>query len=205
MWKLAAVLKGQAGSGLLDTYSVEREPVGRVNAAESRQAWETAFNFGASPPAGRSLREVDLGYRYASIAVLDDGCRSAPPLGDQADPAAPGHRAPHLWLDPSPHERSTIDLFDQSLVRLHDPAGFGWASDASPPPTGHDMPLIRQVITDPTWPARYGVEPSGAVLVRPDGHVGWRHRGPPIPDESSPVELVARVLDRLTARVRVVA
>jgi hypothetical protein len=26
------------------------------------------------------------------------------------------------------------------------------------------------------WPAAYGVETDGAVLVRPDGHVAWRER-----------------------------
>ncbi len=203
VWKLAAVLKGQAGSSLLDTYSAEREPIGRVNAAESGQAWATAFQFGNLPPIGRSLREVDLGFRYASPAVIDDACTAPPPLGDQADPAAPGHRAPHLWLDPPPHERSTIDLFDQSFVLLHGPAGTSWSSDLAQRPDGRGVPLERHVITDPSWPDRYGVEPSGAVLVRPDGHVGWRHRGPPMPDEASPVELVAHVLARLTGKAPV--
>ncbi|MGH7095586.1 MAG: hypothetical protein ACREFB_18895, partial [Stellaceae bacterium] len=27
------------------------------------------------------------------------------------------------------------------------------------------------------WPAAYGVAADGAVLVRPDGYVGWRSRG----------------------------
>lgn len=29
------------------------------------------------------------------------------------------------------------------------------------------------------------VEPSGAVLVRPDGYVAWRHRGAAGPEQSS--------------------
>jgi putative polyketide hydroxylase len=30
------------------------------------------------------------------------------------------------------------------------------------------------LIDDPQWPALYGIEPTGAVLVRPDRHVAWR-------------------------------
>ena len=29
------------------------------------------------------------------------------------------------------------------------------------------------------FPVAYGLDPSGAVLVRPDGHVGWRNRAMP--------------------------
>ena len=28
------------------------------------------------------------------------------------------------------------------------------------------------------WRRSYGIDDSGAVLVRPDGHVAWRCRGP---------------------------
>jgi len=34
-WKLAAVLKGKAGAGLLDTYEQERQPVARTNSTQS--------------------------------------------------------------------------------------------------------------------------------------------------------------------------
>jgi putative polyketide hydroxylase len=200
-WKIAAVTQGRAGAGLLDTYSVEREPVGRLNAAESRQAWQRAFDFASPPPAGRSMREVDLGYRYASAAVIGDGNACAPPLGDPADPAAPGHRAPHLWLDAAPHRRSTIDLFDQRFVMLHGPAGAAWASVGSSGIDDSGTSLEVHVISDPAWPTRYGVEPSGAVLVRPDGHVAWRHRGPLLPSEPSADALIGRTMDTLSARV----
>ncbi len=34
-------------------------------------------------------------------------------------------------------------------------------------------------LSDPAkgWTTVYGIEPEGAVLVRPDGHVGWRCGG----------------------------
>jgi hypothetical protein len=31
-----------------------------------------------------------------------------------------------------------------------------------------------RVLAEPEWPDLYGISPSGAVLVRPDGHVAWR-------------------------------
>ena len=46
-WKLAAVLHGWAGPGLLDTYEAERLPYGR---AITEQAWSTpARSVGARP------------------------------------------------------------------------------------------------------------------------------------------------------------
>jgi putative polyketide hydroxylase len=199
-WKLAAVLKGQAGPRLLDTYSVEREPVGRVNAAESLQAWQAAFDSGGPQPAARSLRDVDLGYRYASTAVLTDSSPVDPPLGDPTDPAAPGHRAPHLWLDQAPHRHSTIDLFDQSFVLLHGPAGPAWASAAPTLRDSSSVALVIQCVSDSSWPARYGVQPSGAVLVRPDGHIAWRHRDLPSDREAVAAELVGRALETVIVR-----
>ena len=42
-----------------------------------------------------------------------------------------------------------------------------------------DLPLHRVRISSPfsiAFPEAYGIEPSGAVLVRPDGYVGWRQK-----------------------------
>ena len=42
-WKLAAVLKGEAEEGLLDTYQIERRPVAVRNCAESKANFEKIF------------------------------------------------------------------------------------------------------------------------------------------------------------------
>jgi 2-polyprenyl-6-methoxyphenol hydroxylase-like FAD-dependent oxidoreductase len=161
-WKLAAVLQGRAGEGLLDSYEEERAAVGRRNVAETAAAWKRMFDPSGPPFAGRSIQQIDMGYQYRSSAIVDDGGPDLDPPGAQFRPtAAPGCRAPHLWLADG---RSTIDLFDRGYVLLTAPAGAVWRGRG----------FTEVVISEPEWPALYGIEPTGAVLVRPDGHVAWR-------------------------------
>jgi putative polyketide hydroxylase len=161
-WKLAAVLRGRAGEGLLDSYEEERGAVGRRNVAETAAAWKRTFAASGPPFAGRSLQQIDMGYQYRSSAIIDDGGPDLDPPGAQYQPsAAPGCRAPHLWLADG---RSTIDLFDRGYVLLTAPAGAKWRTGRCP----------EHVISEPDFPGLYGIEPTGAVLVRPDGHVAWR-------------------------------
>jgi 2-polyprenyl-6-methoxyphenol hydroxylase-like FAD-dependent oxidoreductase len=161
-WKLAAVLQGRAGEALLDTYEEERAAVGRRTVAETAAAWKRTFDPSGPPFAGRSIQQIDMGYQYRSPAVVDDGGPDQDPPGASYRPsAAPGCRAPHLWLA---DDRSTIDLFDREYVLLTSPKGAAW----------RDSGFTEHVISEPDWPALYGVEPTGAVLVRPDGHVAWR-------------------------------
>jgi hypothetical protein len=85
--------------------------------------------------------------------------------------ARPGGRAPHAWL---PDGRSTLDLFGRGYVLL----SFG----AEAPPElaaaaqARGVPLAVQRIDDPELAALYE---RRFVLVRPDGHVGWRSDDPP--------------------------
>src|SRR5262249_40875233 len=86
-WQLAAVWRGEAGEALLDPYAAGRGPVGRRNAEAMGAVWLAMT--GGRPPAV-DLRAIDLGYRYASAAVVDDGTPSAPPGAGYAPSAAPG-------------------------------------------------------------------------------------------------------------------
>jgi len=72
--------------------------------------------------------------------------------------ARPGTRAPHLWLSEG---HSTLDLLGKEYVLL---AGPQWK--------GKDFQVHR--ITHPEFPAAYGITPSEAVLIRPDGYVAGR-------------------------------
>ena len=70
-------------------------------------------------------------------------------------------------------------------------------------------PLIAHVIgkdseigdPDGTWHAAYGIEPDGAVLVRPDGYVAWRSRS----GVANPDATLREVFDRLLGRVPALA
>ncbi len=189
-WKLAAVLDGRAGPALLDSYPVEREAVGRRNVEEGAAFWRAMSGRGTDRPL-RSLRQLDLGYRYRSAAVIPDGSpETDEPGSDYVPDAAPGNRAPHVWLEPGV---STLDLFERDLVLLTGPEGRGWRSAGAA--VGPELVLRSHVLAGPAWLDRYGIGPEGAVLVRPDGHVAWRRRDRPAPaDELGSV--VARVLGR---------
>jgi 2-polyprenyl-6-methoxyphenol hydroxylase-like FAD-dependent oxidoreductase len=173
-WKLASVLNGHSSPVLLDTYAGEREPVGRRNVSETGAAWSKVWDPSGPPFAGRSLRQIDMGYQYRSAAIVPDGGPDAdPPGADYLPGAAPGCRAAHLWISTPDGRRSTIDLFDRDLVLLTPPDGHPWRAAAA----DLALPHTSQVITEPEWPALYGITSTGAVLVRPDGHVAWRAPG----------------------------
>jgi putative polyketide hydroxylase len=190
-WKLAAVLRGEAGEGLLDTYETERRPIAARTVDESlTNAWITfQMMEGHLSMAEAIQRQADrrsseglvLGHHYDTGALVPDG--TPPPAVE--DPyrtyvptARPGHRAPHVWLTGENGQVSTLDLLSPRFTLLT-PAGSGWLQASAGLP-------IRAVeiadadgtaaLTSPTWAKEYGLAPRGAVLIRPDGHVAWRVR-----------------------------
>ncbi|MEU9835651.1 FAD-dependent monooxygenase [Streptosporangium sp. NPDC048047] len=211
-WKLAAVLRGEAGEGLLDTYEAERRPIAARTVDESlTNALITRQMMGGLLPMDEALRRqadrrssegLVLGHHYDSSAVVPDGTPPPAvedPYRDHVPTARPGHRAPHVWLTGEDGRISTLDLLGPRFTLLT-PAGSGWlrAADGLP---------VRAVeiaetggaaaLTSPTWAKEYGLGPCGAVLVRPDGHVAWRVRD----DAPSPGALEA-VLATVLARRR---
>jgi putative polyketide hydroxylase len=182
-WKLAAVWHGHAGPALLDSYADEREAVGQRNADETGTAWTRVFNGDGVPFAGRSLAQIDMGYQYRSAVISHDGTPDADPPGSDYHPTAnPGCRAPHLWLNTADGRRSTIDLFDSHLTLLTAPPGAQWRTAADHAARAYRLPMHSHVVPNAEWPDQYGVTPTGAVLVRPDGHVTWRSQTIPGPD-----------------------
>jgi len=168
-WKLDAVLSGRADEALLDTYDAERRPVGARNVAEGIAAWEMFTPSGGPASSQRDMRQIDMGYRYQSACVIDDGGPDPDPPGSVFTPtAASGRRAPHMWIHTDRGRVSTIDLFDREPVLLTAPTGAAWR-DALPPGSA-----TSHVLTDDDWPAAYGIAADGALLVRPDGIIAWR-------------------------------
>ncbi len=133
--------------------------------------------FAGRPQArpSRSMRQIDMGYRYVSGAIVNDdptGPDPDAPGSDYTPRASPGCRAPHLWLDAG-RRRSTLDLFGHDFVLLSD-TGAGWADAARMVGADPATPLRFHRIEAPGWAELYGVRAGSAVLVRPDGHVAWR-------------------------------
>jgi putative polyketide hydroxylase len=65
---------------------------------------------------------------------------------------------------------SMLDLFGRNFVLLAGNDGEAWCSAARE--LKFDMDVHR--IEEPRFADAYGITPSGAVLVRPDGFVAWR-------------------------------
>jgi 2-polyprenyl-6-methoxyphenol hydroxylase-like FAD-dependent oxidoreductase len=169
-WKLAGVVQGWAGDGLLDTYEAERRPVALVTSEASILRQDVR----AGPPRS-AFSGVTLGYGYESSAVIPDG--TAPPtiddpVHDYVPTARPGHRAPHVWIDVQGRRVSTLDLFGDGFVALVS------GDDAAPLVTDLGVPLRSHAVAGDSLSA-YGLGPGGIVLVRPDGHVAWRSTSPP--------------------------
>ncbi|OKI16481.1 FAD-dependent monooxygenase [Streptomyces sp. CB03911] len=208
-WKLAAVLGGWAGPGLLDTYTTERRPVARVTAerASARSAEHSHPGYDAVPGTGRQagVLAVALGYRYPEGAVAG-GDPDQPVVPEGFRPTGePGSRAPHLWLLRAGVRLSSLDLYEQAMVLLTGASGGSWhaaarrAADRLAVPldtyrigTGAEDDLAPEPGTD--WAELHGVGPDGAVLVRPDGFVAWRSASVPADQEAAVGEALRTVL-----------
>ena len=148
-WKLAAVHQGWAGARLVESYEIERQPIGfrnvqlGIRCTRIMDAWQLPPNFEADSLAAEAARRafgeqimqedraqyltvgIQLGERYESSPIIlpDPG---APPA-DSWDSYTPldrtGARAPHFWLAA---DRSVFDEFGKDFTLLD----FGAAEDA---------------------------------------------------------------------------
>jgi len=229
-WKLAAVLSGWGGAGLLASYDAERRPVGLRNARWSsgnfknwrpRAHWPNLLD--RTPEGEQCRREVgesfrtslhdewvswgiQLGYRYegSPICVADGSSATPDDAGVYVQSARPGSRAPHAWVAAG---RSTIDLFGDGFVLVDFSQSPGLARPMLDIARELRVPMRQECIPDEHVAALYG---AAWVLVRPDGHVAWRANDLP-PDIAALIRKVAG-LDSIQAEssadlgmVRVVA
>lgn len=212
-WKLALVVAGVAGPGLLETYDAERRPVARYTARQG--SLQLAVRSGGATPQERAeavdALTVTMGQAYRSAAVVPEPGAEAPPAA--ADPRTlrgePGTRAPYAVLTRDDGPLATLDLFGDGFVLLAGARGREWMSAAAGASARLGVRLTaRRVVrgtgdgagtlADPDghWAERYGgIGPEGAVLVRPDGVVAWRSRGTdPAGEETAALTAVLRTV-----------
>lgn len=180
-WKLEWVLKGYSSPRLLDTYSDERQPIGWLRHQQTFSRPDYA------PWVGDALKgemlygneAMELGQLHRSSSVIGAGA-DLPPAASPDDWAGqPGTRAPHVWIVQDGQRISTLDLFAHELVLLTQDGR--WCDAARE--AGARLPLPFKTIlagVDVAFPAeapfeqRFGISPTGAVLIRPDGIIAWR-------------------------------
>ena len=225
-WKLASVLSGEAGEGLLDTYHQERRPIGRQvvdRAILSMENMSTlvdvlGFKRGQSAEEGQKVLDdlfsdavgseerrvkldaalkladyrsnaqgFELGQRYISSAVVDDG--TAFPDYER-DPELyyhrtthPGAHIPHVWVEKDRKSLSTLDVVGVGRFSLVVGVGgrpWSEAAAALRAELGVEVPVhaigkrceYDDVLGD--WAALREITDRGALLVRPDRFIAWR-------------------------------
>ena len=211
-WKLAAVLAGAASDQLLDTYHDERQPVGRLVTEQSLANTLSMGRVGGPTPGPVTARPEFLneqglifGASYASRAVVPDGTEPLPtadPVTQYVPSARPGERAPHVWLERDGQRQSTIDLL-VGFVLMTGADGQAWEEAARNLASRVSLPLQTYIIggsgvADPEgrWREAYGVDETGAVLVRPDGIVGWRSKS----SSPAPLEVLGAALTQILGK-----
>ncbi|HKY89569.1 MAG TPA: FAD-dependent monooxygenase [Nevskiaceae bacterium] len=246
-WKLAVVLSGKAGDGLLDSYEQERRPVAARNTKWALFTFMNHFvtdaGFGLIPGAPPEVQagafatllsdtfegewararmhevlqtqrmefcahDVEIGFHYDSRAVVPDGTPVPPraPMGDVHVPTTrPGHRLPHAWLEHEGQRVSTHDLCGRGRFTLFCGAnGSRWSDAAKRASERHGVTVDvvsvgakgQPADRDGQWTRRCEIGEGGAILVRPDVHVGWRAAG----TVSDPGAALSGALGRILGR-----
>jgi len=208
-WKLATALKGAAGPALLETYEPERRPAAAftVEQAYSRYVTRSApyLKSDNMQPIQNDLN-IELGYCYHSAAVISEREDDVAYENPRESKGRPGRRAPHLVLERNGEKVSILDLFGRNFALLVGPEGKTWSE--SGPAAAKQLGIeldVHQVgargLADPSgsFSSVYGITPSGALLVRPDGFVAWRAKDAVGASASALSGLLSSVLCRTPA------
>ncbi|MEM7098560.1 MAG: FAD-dependent monooxygenase [Pseudomonadota bacterium] len=198
-WKLAHVLNRKADEHLLDSYESERRPIAQLNSQQSlTNSAKMLFLFAAvhgnepanvsdhyaaacaNPDEFPAIAEaveiqrphfdsfnLQIGYRYGVEVDAEslDISRYLPSF-------EPGNFLPLTKLEKSPWLLGKLSQHDFSL--LTGPAGQAWRADVY-------TTLVEDEDFDPIRPfyEQAGLSQSGAILIRPDGHIVERWQSLP--------------------------
>jgi 2-polyprenyl-6-methoxyphenol hydroxylase-like FAD-dependent oxidoreductase len=200
-WKIAAVLEGWGGPGLLDSYSAERQPVAARNVREASVNLDRMLSPNPDPhllddtadgaarrqKTGQDFAEaishewrtlgIHLGYIYegSPICVADGSPMPSREPSVYEQTSRPGSRAPHVWLKDG---TSTLDYFGRGFVLMRLGADAPDVSAFQQAATAAGVPLTVVNNVEPDVVTAYERK---LVLVRPDGHSAWRGDG--VPDD----------------------
>ena len=210
-WKLAGVIKGWGGPGLLDAYEQERRPVGKHNVACSGWAaagvpiWqglvkpnvlddteeaadlrhEIAKSFRVNQGRMHGMRGAEFGYTYAGSPIIDKDSKPEEWDTNVYTPhTRPGARAPHMWLrDGRALQDALGDWYTLLDFDGRDTSSFEAAFRA----IGAPFQVLR--LDEPHMRKLYD---KSLYLLRPDLHIAWR-------GDSAPSD-IRGLVDRVTGR-----
>jgi 2-polyprenyl-6-methoxyphenol hydroxylase-like FAD-dependent oxidoreductase len=205
-WKIAAMHEGWGGPKLLETYEIERRPIGLrntqfgVKCSRVMDGWKVPANLEDDTPEGQAAREalgaqvvvedvpqylsagLQLGERYENSPIIFPA--QSPEPEDRWDIYTPidrpGARAPHYWVREGV---ALFDLFGKGFTLLN----FGPAELAKPledAANARGVPL-KVVQLEPNE-----LYSTKLVLVRPDQHIAWQGDAISDPDALNVIDRV---------------
>ena len=191
-WKLAAVLSGASTPELLETYSIERQPV----------AWERHQQTFARPDFEQYIKDktqnisiiddaaMEFGQLYRSEAIIGAGAELPVALLPNEWHGQPGTRAPHVWVSKDGAKVSTLDFLQHDWVLFA--ADDQWKAAAKTAGEKLKIELKCLRIGSDFVPedreaflTAFGLQKTGATLIRPDGFIAWRSAGLPTDPEGT--------------------
>jgi 3-(3-hydroxy-phenyl)propionate hydroxylase len=183
-WKLAAVVAGEAGAGLLDSYERERMQAADENIAHSTRSTDFIAPHSAAerhlrnavldlaPKAEFARRMINSG--RLSVATVYDTALSTPDADDFAGSARLGAPVP----DAPVRRRDGRD--GHLLENISGEFTLLYRKDGAPPavPDGIRLATIGEDFIDSTGALaqRFDATPGSAFLLRPDQHLCARWR-----------------------------
>ena len=186
VWKLAAVLRGQASPALLDTYQTERVAIARSNADWSVANGARFRAISRAIGAGQRGRlaeliedqrshvdavDQDLGFGYPDGAIVVPECGAEP--GSPLDVAVTGHRFPEVPLWFGDRTASSVLTLD-GLFRLVTTVPERWRAAIATAGDPYGLQVHLAVVPQQAGERAAGVLGAReAALVRPDGVVAW--------------------------------
>jgi len=208
-WKLAAVIKGQAGDALLDSYDAERRPVFASTANDfigksievdreflrtydpktDLAAFEAAWNGRANGAAGE-VNAFEPNYEGSPIVRSDKpGVCSA--VGSHTFDARPGHHLPPAPLSEGGDAFERIDSSGFTLLCVGPTQAEAHAFEEAA--AALSVPLTVVALAADSGAQRYAAR---WILIRPDEYVAWISQ-----DEVISAQSAREVLAQATAKV----
>lgn len=189
-WKIAAVEQGLSSDLLLETYERERQPIAQINTRQSlsnamrlphlfRMVEKALAGGEITTASAQEIRdEIDTHREHFLSTGLQLGFSYGPPVRVPEDPTRyepsveQGARLPHAWLRRDGRRLSTLDLLDlRCFVLLTGPSDGAWRIFAEQRKNVRLVVFDARLHLESDWAAATLLKESGAILVRPDGHI----------------------------------
>jgi len=182
-WKLALAVTGDAADGLLASYDAERRPVGEEVVGRTVRSAREGIGADSDDPSFVIRREAQLLISYADSPIVADGAGGRAPDARGLTRAAETHPVRlYTLLAGTRHTlvlyaaaAANVDLLEVAAAAAQDAAnGLIDVYVVAHPDAGVEatvLPLLQDA--DGDFAEAYGVDGTTAVVVRPDGQLGY--------------------------------